>query len=87
MLKTLIKIYPAAFVPLIICCAIFFQCDKYHMLEPGPVSFHILETGNGNLNVSFSDTVVNARLEVHTEGNPRARLFFSGVVRRFYRNT
>ena len=78
MLKPFTKIYPAAFVPLIICCAIFSQCDKYHMLEPGPVSFHIVKIGNGALSVSFSDTVVDAGSKIMLKAMPGPGSFFLG---------
>ncbi len=76
--KTFSKIYQALWIVLVICQMAVIQCDKYHMLEPGPVSFHILKTGNGNLNVSFSDTVVDAGSKFMLKATPGPGSFFLG---------
>ena len=76
--KTLNKIYQAAFVPLIIWCALVFQCGKYNVLEPGPVSLHVVKTGNGSLNVSFSDTVVDFGTKIMLKAVPAPGSFFLG---------
>ena len=56
----LFNIYQTTLVSLIICQTLFLQCSKNHILEPGQVSVHVTATGGGRVNVSFSDTVVDA---------------------------
>jgi formylglycine-generating enzyme required for sulfatase activity len=60
------------------CLFIFFQCNKLPLVYDGPVSFHLFKIGNGNLNVSFSDTVVDAGSKIMLKANASPGSFFLG---------
>jgi formylglycine-generating enzyme required for sulfatase activity len=78
MQKTTIKIYWAATISLIMCCAFNFQCGKHNVLDPGPVRLHIVKSGNGSLNVTFSDTTVYAGSKIMLKASPGPGSFFLG---------
>ena len=61
----LFNIYQTTLVSLIICQTLFIQCSKNHVLEPGQVSLHVTTTGGGRVNVSFSDTLVDAGSKIN----------------------
>ena len=78
MLKTTNKIYRVSLIVLIICQTVIVQCGKYNVLDPGPATFQIVKVGNGSLNVSFSDTVVDAGSKIMLKASPGPGSFFLG---------
>jgi len=78
MLKTTNKIYRVSLIVLIICQTVIVQCGKYNVLDPGPATFQIVKVGNGSLNVSFTDTVVDAGSKIMLKASPGPGSFFLG---------
>jgi formylglycine-generating enzyme required for sulfatase activity len=65
-------------IVVIICQMVAVHCGKYNVLEPGPVRFHLTKTGDGSLNVSFSDTVVDYGSKIMLSAIPGPGSFFLG---------